>query len=335
MNFLKSKTNLSFISIILLCVAIIIYLSATVTEKNKNIKNLNSEITINSSAIENAEKRIAEIESELSKTTSEIEETKSKYNATKKERDSLKKEKAKLEKENASLKKSVNKLSDNHQEKAELTDSKTTSDGKKICYLTFDDGPSDNTLKILKILDKYDAKATFFVINTSKINYVKKIHAAGHTVGLHSYTHDYSSIYTSPSAYFKDLKNISDTVKKLTGVESKIIRFPGGSSNAISKKYSNGLMPKLVKQTAEKGYFYFDWNVDSSDAAGNNVSYTKIRDSVLTAAVNKNSICVLMHDSYSKKSTVTALPGIIKGLKKQGYEFKALTTKSFGYHHNI
>jgi len=335
MKFFKSATNLSFIAIILLCAATIIYLSATITERNKNIENLNSEIAANIGTIENAEKRIKEIENELNTVQNESGKTKTQYDKIKKERDSLKKEKEKLEKENANLKETIEQLSSKHQESAQTTVSQTTSKGKKICYLTFDDGPSDNTLKILNILDKYNAKATFFVINTSKINYVKKIHAAGHTVGLHSYTHNYSNIYSSSEAYFSDLQKISNTVKKYTGVESKIIRFPGGSSNRISQQYSTGLMPKLIKQTAEKGYFYFDWNVDSSDASGNNVSYTKIRDSVLTAAVNKNSICVLMHDTSSKNSTVTALPEIIKGLKKQGYVFKALTTDSFGYHHNV
>ena len=108
------------------------------------------------------------------------------------------------------------------------------NDGDKVCYLTFDDGPSDNTLKILDILKRANAKASFFVIGTSKLDYIKRIHNEGHTVALHANNHDYSKIYKSEEAYFKDLNAIAAKVKKITGVDSKIIRFPGGSSNTIS-----------------------------------------------------------------------------------------------------
>ena len=209
----------------------------------------------------------------------------------------------------------------------------TVPSGSKVCYLTFDDGPSKNTPKILEILKKYNAKATFFVINSADIGYVKNIHDAGHTVGLHTATHNYSQIYSSIDAYFKDLQQISDKVESIIGIKPTVMRFPGGSSNHVSARYCKGIMTKLVTLVPQKGYSYFDWNVSSGDADKNTPSYTYIRNNVLNAAKNKNSICVLMHDAAAKTTTVQALPEIIEGLTKMGYTFEALTPESYGYHH--
>ena len=113
------------------------------------------------------------------------------------------------------------------------------------------------------------------------------------------------------------------------------MRFPGGSNNTVSKKYKKGIMSDLTTQVQIKGYAYVDWNVDSGDASGNNVAATRIKNNVLRQAKNKNSICVLMHDTSSKGTTVKALPGIIEGLKKQGYKFEVLTEKTYGYHFKV
>lgn len=323
MKFFKSPVNLTFIAVILLLVAGLIFSVAVITEKNSDIKELQTEVTSNNSEIQSANERITEIEAQLGSITEE-------NNKVKSELEKAQQEKDKLTQENSTLKKSIEQMSAAKQQKAQTAVAQSAAKGERICYLTFDDGPSENTLKILEILKKYNAKATFFVIDTNKIDYVKQIYSEGHTVGLHSASHRYDEIYTSFDAYFADLAAISDKVKNLIGVESKIIRFPGGSSNSKCN-----FMPELVKQVAEKGYFYFDWNVDSCDASGNNVSYTKIKNSVLSSAVTKNSICVLMHDTDAKSTTVTALPEIIEGLQAQGYVFKALTADSYGYHHNI
>ena len=335
MKFFKSTTNICFLSVIFLTVVALIVCGTVIREKNSNINHLTSQVSSVQSEFEKTNKRLDEIQKELERANGLNESLSSEIDKITKEREKLEKELGKLKKENNSLKSTNEKLNTSKQETAKKNEINQAIKGEKICYLTFDDGPSENTLKILKILKKYNAKATFFVINTKNINYVKNIHKEGHTVGLHAYTHDYANIYSSEKAYYADLKKISDKVKNLTGVESKIIRFPGGSSNRVSQKYSKGLMKKLIKSVSQKGYSYFDWNVDSNDAAGNKVSYTKIRDSVLISAKNKNSICVLMHDSEVKTTTVTALPEILKGLKKQGYVFKGLSESSFGYHHNV
>lgn len=216
-----------------------------------------------------------------------------------------------------------------------ITVKKDNSYDKKVVYLTFDDGPSENTEKILDILKKYNARGTFFVTgNNKKYNHsLKRIINEGSAVALHTYSHDYASVYASEEAYFKDLRKISDMVKDVTGVESKVIRFPGGSSNTVSKKYSPGLMSRLTKAVQEKGYQYFDWNCDSTDASGNHVPV----DTLVSNATSSSAqhINILMHDTAAKDTTVKALPKIIEHYKKQGYSFEPLTVDSYPVHHSV
>ena len=152
-------------------------------------------------------------------------------------------------------------------------------------------------------------------------------------MGLHSDSHRYNVIYSSTDAYFADLEAISNKVEQIIGIKSKIMRFPGGGSNGVSKKYCVGIMSRLTNQVKSKGYAYFDWNVSSGDADSNTPSYTYIRNNVLNYSKNKNSVCVLMHDAAAKTTTVQALPEIIEGLTKMGYRFEAITPETYGYHH--
>lgn len=206
---------------------------------------------------------------------------------------------------------------------------------EKVVYLTFDDGPSDNTKRIIDILDKYQAKATFFVTgnNQKKNDLITLAHKKGHAIGLHTYTHDYASVYSSEKAYFEDLQKISDMVENLTGEKSKLIRFPGGSSNTISKKYTPGLMTRITKAVQEKGYQYFDWNCDSTDASGNHVPVEKLVANATSSSAQH--INILMHDTDAKNTTVEALPKIIEHYRKLGYSFRKLTQDSFAPHHHI
>jgi len=207
--------------------------------------------------------------------------------------------------------------------------------GKKVVYLTFDDGPSENTAKILDILDKYNAKATFFVTgNHPEYNkYMKRAAKEGHTIGLHTYTHNYSQLYSSEEAYFDDLQQISDMVEDVTGKKSKVIRFPGGSSNMISANYVDGLMTTLTQKVQEQGYQYFDWNVDSTAASGNGVPVSQLVENA--TASDDQYINILMHDTDAKDTTVEALPEIIKYYKDKGYVFLGLDTDSYAPHHNV
>lgn len=206
---------------------------------------------------------------------------------------------------------------------------------EKIVYLTFDDGPSANTLKILDILDQYDAKATFFVTGTNqKYNYViKEAHKRGHTIGLHTYSHDYASLYKSVDAYFDDLNKVGEMVKKEIGYVPRFIRFPGGASNTISRKYCPGIMSTLVNEVKARGYQYYDWNADSTDASGNHVAVSKlVANGTSSQATNINLLC---HDTDAKSTTVEALPAIISHYKQLGYQFKGIDEDSFTPHQKV
>ena len=206
---------------------------------------------------------------------------------------------------------------------------------QKVVYLTFDDGPSENTEKILKILKKYNAKATFFVTGSNQKydSSIKKAYKQGHTIGLHTYSHDYAKIYASTDAYFSDLQQISDLVKSITGEAPKYIRFPGGASNSISANYSQGIMTKLVDMVHEKGYEYYDWNWSSGDASASSVpTETIIQNSI---GCNYNNVMILFHDSAVKTTTVEALPSIIKHYKSEGYVFRGISEDTPEVHHGV
>lgn len=191
----------------------------------------------------------------------------------------------------------------------------------KTIYLTFDDGPSAITEGVLDVLKEENVKATFFVINRSDdYNYLlKRMVQEGHTIGLHSYTHDYKKIYASEDAFFNDLKQIQDRVRNITGVESYIIRFPGGSSNTVSR-FNKGIMSRLTKQVSEKGYRYFDWNVGSGDA-GTHLPPDTLTKNITRQLGNGSTYVVLMHDSAPQKTTMQSLKKTIQYGKEHGYRF--------------
>ena len=202
--------------------------------------------------------------------------------------------------------------------------------GSKIIYLTFDDGPSKHTGRLLDVLKKYNVKATFFVTGFGSDDLIKREYEEGHTVALHTYTHDYKTVYSSVDAYYKDLYKIRDRVKRITGVESNLIRFPGGSSNTVSRR-TPGLMSYLVKDVQAKGFHYFDWNVSSGDA-GATTSTNKVYSNVV-GSLRKDVSVVLQHDS--KGYSVDAVERIIKFGLENGYTFKALDENSYGAHHGV
>lgn len=219
--------------------------------------------------------------------------------------------------------------------KQKVTVEKNPEYGNKVVFLTFDDGPSENTGKILKILEKYDAKATFFVTGNGQADnhFIKEAYDQGNAIGLHTYTHDYSYVYSSVDNYFQDLQQISDMVKDITGEAPKVIRFPGGSSNTVSANYTEGIMSRLVDLVHEKGYEYFDWNVSSGDASGNDIPVDTI---VQSATACEEQYCtILFHDTMAKNTTVEALPEIIRHYKEQGYVFLPLTRDSVAAHHGV
>ena len=202
-----------------------------------------------------------------------------------------------------------------------------TDDKIGIVYLTFDDGPSGtgSTEKILNILKAEGIKATFFVTGNGPDYLIKREYDEGHTVALHTNTHDYSRVYSSVDNYYSDLNTVRNRVYNITGVYSNIIRFPGGSNNTVSNRYYGGIMNILIKDVLDKGYTYFDWNVSSGDA-GQCTTSDCVYNNVING-LSKNRInVVLMHDI--KMFTANALQNIIDYCKSNGFEFEAITEKT-------
>ena len=191
-------------------------------------------------------------------------------------------------------------------------------------YLTFDDGPKSGTTNvILDILKEEGVEATFFVTNGGPDELIKREYDEGHTVALHTATHDYAIVYASVDAYFQDLNTVSNRVERITGQKPTIIRFPGGSSNTVSRRYSVGIMSILTQEVINRGYRYYDWNVSSGDAAGGSPTPDMIYNNVVNSLSKDRINMVLMHDI--KTYTRDALRSIIRYGKENGYTFEKIT----------
>lgn len=191
-------------------------------------------------------------------------------------------------------------------------------------YLTFDDGPSENTAKILDILKEKDVKATFFVIGNeeeSAKELYQRIVAEGHTLGMHSYSHKYSVIYQSLEAFQSDFNQLRTYLTEITGVEPQIMRFPGGSSNQVS----NIDMKEFIQYLNEEGVSYYDWNVASGDATSQAYTPDELVENVMKDVVKYDTSVVLMHDASTKASTVEALGPMIDRLKELDVELLPIT----------
>ena len=204
-----------------------------------------------------------------------------------------------------------------------------------VIYLTFDDGPSSYTNKILDVLKKYNIKATFFLTNSGSDDVIVREYQEGHTLGLHTATHKWE-IYSSVDSYFNDLSIVYERVKRLTGVESKYIRFPGGSSNTVSRKYQTGIMSTLAKEVEDRGFSYFDWNVDLEDAGS--CAYKSNKEACVLNnfknGLSKNRInMVLLHDI--KSYTANALEDMITYALDNNYVFKSIDDTTPTIHQHI
>lgn len=201
--------------------------------------------------------------------------------------------------------------------------SEVTPSGKVI-YLTFDDGPSQHTQRLLNILAKYNVKATFFVMNTGYTHMLDDIVNQGHSIAAHTYTHNYKKIYASEEAYFDDLNSILSTIERCTGVNTKLIRFPGGSSNTVSR-FNPGIMSRLTNEAVNRGYRYFDWNVSSGDAGGAKTA-DQVFENVINGIKGRRVSVVLQHDT--KGFSVDAVERIIIWGLENGYAFLPLDSTS-------
>ncbi len=195
----------------------------------------------------------------------------------------------------------------------------------RLVYITFDDGPSVYTDRILDILKEYGVKATFFVCGTgdkdeSLRSAYKRIVDEGHTIGMHSYSHVYSKVYGDLDLFQYDLDKIRNLIYNETGVVPKYYRFPGGSGNTIASLPMDEYISVLYSQGME----YYDWNVYGGDSSGNRLSPSDIVKNTLDGVDRRKTAVILLHDTGSRKNTVEALPGILEGLKERGLEIKAI-----------
>ena len=206
---------------------------------------------------------------------------------------------------------------------------------QKTVYLTFDDGPSYITTSVLDALDWQEIPATFFVVYRSGEDgaaHLKRIVESGHTVGIHSYSHEYTKIYSSVEAFLTDFYQVWNWVYETTGVRSSVFRFPGGSVNG----YNRDVYVEIIAEMTRRGFTYYDWNVSSGDAAATEVSSAAIYENVLSGVRSSSRAIVLMHDGRGHSATANALPDIIRTLQEEGYTFAPLTNDVypiiFGYH---
>ncbi|MCR5637570.1 MAG: polysaccharide deacetylase family protein [Lachnospiraceae bacterium] len=197
----------------------------------------------------------------------------------------------------------------------------------KTVYLTFDDGPSNHTDQILDMLDKYGIKATWFVCGKpSEANkeMIKEISDRGHTIGLHSYSHDYD-IYKSLDAFEKDYNKLAELLKEILGYEPKYFRFPGGSSNNYCKSLT---IQPFIKFVMNRGCNYYDWNVINCDADGKKHTNQEMIDSVVNGCVDHETCMVLMHDTNAKMQTLETLEETIQILVSKGAKFDKITDET-------
>ena len=282
---------ISFIGIwMLLCMFLCVVLLFKVNSLEKQISQLVSDATVSKSAAETMSENTSDKSGVFS------------YDST----ESIGGEKA-TEQVIANVSNAVESDSENFAEE---------NDQLKV-YLTFDDGPSDNTAAILDTLAKYNVKATFFVVgktdDQSKEMY-QRIVNEGHTLGMHSYSHKYSVVYDSLEAFETDFNQLQSYLYDLTGQECRLYRFPGGSSNQVS----NTDMSEFIRFLNEEGVTYFDWNVSSGDATSQAYTADELLNNVLTDVPKYKTSVVLMHDSNTKSTTVEALGPMIEALQGMG-----------------
>ncbi len=205
----------------------------------------------------------------------------------------------------------------------------------KTIYLTFDDGPGANTVKVLNALDKYNVKATFFVTNQfPRYQYlIAEEYNKGHKIGVHTLTHKWS-VYDSLDAYLDDFNQMNEIVKNQTGSYTNIFRFPGGSGNTVSRSHKTGVVTEIANEMTNRGYVYFDWNLSSGDADGKGASTEKIINNVVNRVDKCAAHCVILFHDY-KPTTANAIEPILAELTKRGYNFATLNENSPTVHAKI
>lgn len=224
---------------------------------------------------------------------------------------------------------------------ADTTSVTTEESAEKVCYLTFDDGPSDTvTPKILDTLEEYNVQATFFLIASQVPGneaLVQRMIDDGDTVCIHANVHEYETIYASVEAYLEDFATAYDTIYAATGYRVQGFRFPGGSNNGILTK-DEAIYSAIVTEMRRRGFEYYDWNAYDGDAEGSSVPDPSSLASRAVEEVeqsSRNDVILLMHDTYGKENTATALPSIIENLTSSGIDMLPISASTRPVHFEV
>ena len=206
-------------------------------------------------------------------------------------------------------------------EEGSFSENKKKRIASKKIYFTFDDGPTYMTVPLLEILKKHHVKASFFVSNCSqRPDLLKKIANEGHTICLHSYSHDYKMVYSSMEGYFEDLKKIDDLVYETVGIRSKIVRLPGGSNNIVHKQYCEGIMPMILSGLAERGYRVIDWDCDNNDGVLLHMPPKAYFQYFLSELSDNEEVVFLSHNRTADYESIQSIDLILSFCEKNGWE---------------
>lgn len=206
-----------------------------------------------------------------------------------------------------------------------------------VVYLTFDDGPSsDVTVEILDILKANNVKATFFICpyTEDRLPILQRMLEEGHCIGIHG-NHEYDEIYASEDAFMSYYYEFHDKVKEDLGYDAFCMRFPGGSSNTISRRYCEGVMTALTERMNREGIMYVDWNVSSGDAEADGVPSDTIIQNIKNELQPGKQNVILMHDTSAKQTTADALQSIIDYCNEQGFLFSEIKPTTPASHHPV
>ncbi len=197
----------------------------------------------------------------------------------------------------------------------------------KHCYLTFDDGPTENiTPQILDVLRRYNVKATFFEVGSlieANTDMARRVYEEGHLIANHSQGHNYEKLYASTETFMTEMQSCEDAIKSVMNGEDtfRLMRFPGGSYNAGDHASMKQECKEALKQN---NFYYIDWNALNGDAEGKTKNASELLEYLKQTAQGYNNLIVLMHDASSKQATADALPSIIEYLAGEGYTFHRL-----------
>ncbi len=209
----------------------------------------------------------------------------------------------------------------------------------RTVYLTFDDGPSRNTDALLEVLNEQQVKATFFVTgqNPEYFDCIAKAKEQGHLIALHTYTHNFSSIYSGSTAFWEDIEKLNELIYEQTGEYSNLLRFPGGSSNTVSKRHGGvHIMQTLIAECEQRDIAYVDWNVDTKDAEnGTCDADTIFQRAVRGADQVDGDLVILMHDGTANTTAAQATEQVIQYFRDQGCTFDTLDHMEELVHHHL